>query len=96
MNNNRIYYSQEAQQQAQREKLMMVMLVTGLSVSIGTLIALLFAPQSGNETRHQVGEQFDSVLSKARNVADTAMTRAREDTENLRDTVKDQLQSVTG
>jgi gas vesicle protein len=89
MDNNRIYYSREAEMHAQRERLVLVMLVTGMSITIGTLIALLFAPQSGDDTRHQLGERAGKLLSKAQHLADEVGTVVRDKTDELRETVND-------
>lgn len=63
--NNRIYYSREAEEQAQREKFFLMIFATGISMVIGAIIALLMAPQTGDETRKELlsqgreaGEQF--------------------------------------
>ena len=93
MNNNRIYYSHEAEQQAKREILMLVMLVTGLSISVSSMIALLFAPRSGDETREQLSGQVSEVMHKARQAAENVGDQVRENAESVRDTVQEQVQS---
>jgi hypothetical protein len=78
---DRVYYSSEAEQQARRERLVMAMLVAGLSLSVGAVIALLFAPQSGEKTRHQIGEQVDQVATNVQKNTDQVVKKVRDDLE---------------
>lgn len=64
--NNRIYYSREAEMQAQRERLALAVVVAALSVSMGAIMALLFAPQRGIEIRRTLGEQVEQVVENGR------------------------------
>ena len=64
MSNNRIYYSQEAENQSKREQTISNLLFLGLGLGIGTISALLLAPYKGAKTREElsswVGENFDT------------------------------------
>ena len=60
----RTYYSEEARQRAQREKTLIVAVFLALGISIGTALAMLFAPRSGNETREEISEATDSAIKK--------------------------------
>ena len=42
--NERIYYSHEAEEQAKRQQLLVVILFAAFGLAIGTALALLFAP----------------------------------------------------
>lgn len=57
----RKYYSNEAYYQVQQEKLMLAIVATLCGVGIGALIALIFAPQAGDETRTQIEETLKTV-----------------------------------
>lgn len=63
----RTYYSQEAKQQAQVQTAIIVAICLGLGVTIGTIVAMLFAPQSGAETREDLGESTNSALHHLQN-----------------------------
>ncbi|GAB4527578.1 MAG: hypothetical protein OHK0046_45490 [Anaerolineae bacterium] len=93
--NERIYYSREAAERAARERLLLVLLVTGMSVSIGTLIAMLFAPQSGEKTRQQIGEQMSQTFSRGRHVAENASEQFRENADKVRDNLSDRIEKAT-
>lgn len=64
MSTNRIYYSQEAEDQVKREQTVSNLLFLGLGMAIGTVSALLFTPYKGSKNREQlsnwVGENFDT------------------------------------
>lgn len=88
---DRMYYSQEAEQRARRDKLMLILLTTGLSVTIGALIAMLFAPQTGDEFREQIGEQVGDTIAKGRKLAESASDRVAEQAGKLREEAQDRL-----
>lgn len=59
--NERVYYSREAEQRAQRDRMLVALVATALGVGLGTVIALILAPQPGEETRNQIGQQVGQV-----------------------------------
>lgn len=59
---DRMYYSNEAKQRARAERTFLALLFTGLGLSIGAAIALMFAPMRGDEFREELTQQ----ASKAR------------------------------
>jgi len=90
----RIYYSTAAQQRAQREKLILALVITGLSISIGAMITLLFAPQPGEKTRQQISEQMSDAVAQGRQAAEAAGEQLREGAEKVRSNVNDRVQSL--
>ncbi len=54
---SRIYYSEEARARAQAERVRFAILCIGIGVSIGAVLALLFAPEEGEEVRERISEQ---------------------------------------
>jgi gas vesicle protein len=50
----------------------------GLGALVGAMAALLLAPQSGAETRTQIRETADDVLSKLRDSVDDLRTKVDE------------------
>lgn len=71
----RTYYSEEAKQQAQMKTTAIVAICLALGATIGTAIAVLFAPQSGEETRKELGEASESALEKLQNQVDDLRKR---------------------
>ncbi len=57
----RTYYTHEAEVRAQRDRTALAFIAVLLGVSIGSVLALLFAPQAGRKIRQQLGEQAEQV-----------------------------------
>ena len=66
MNNDRIYYSNEAENYAMRERIMLATLFLTFGLGIGTTLALLFAPSSGEVSRYNIGKSFEKNLNNGR------------------------------
>ena len=65
-------------------------ILTGAVVGAG--VALLFAPRSGQEMRHQLGEQYRGLADRVGEQAQNWRTTAGE----LRDQGRERLQQFTG
>ncbi|HEX2622827.1 MAG TPA: YtxH domain-containing protein [Phototrophicaceae bacterium] len=66
----RMYYSREAEQRAQRDRMLVALVATALGVGLGTVIALILAPQAGEDTRNQLGQQVGQVAHEVFNGVD--------------------------
>ena len=80
--NQRTYYSEEAKYRARREMAIILGVVLALGISIGTAIAMLFAPSSGEETREELAD-----------VTEHAYKRLEDKFNKLRKQVEDRLPS---
>lgn len=76
--NDRIYYSREAEMQAQRQFFVSAAFVALLSVAVGALIAVLFTPRTGRDVRNELENRASDALSHGREVAEKASVRGRE------------------
>jgi hypothetical protein len=81
----RTYYSEEAERRAKRDQLVVVGVFLALGLSIGTAIAMLFAPQSGDETRRQLSENVEKQMKDGRKVTETAIERLERNVDQLRE-----------
>jgi gas vesicle protein len=81
--NDRIYYSREAEMQAQRQFIISAAFVALLSVTVGAAIAVLFTPRTGREIRHELESRAGEALSQGREVAEKATVRGREVAEQI-------------
>lgn len=68
--NDRMYYSHQAQQRAQRERLTVAAFALFAGASVSALLVLIFAPKRGEETRHELGKQVGQVTHDLRENAD--------------------------
>ena len=57
----RTYYSKDAKNRAQTERTMLAALFLSLGLTVGAILALLFAPVSGEEARDTVSETADTL-----------------------------------
>ena len=69
---DRMYYSNEAKQQARRERTLLALIFTALGLSIGAAIALLFAPMEGEELRDELTQQADKARNTVEDYGDQA------------------------
>lgn len=69
---DRMYYSHEAKQKAQRERTFLALLFTGLGLSIGAALALLFAPIKGDELREELSEHVNKARENVEDYGDQA------------------------
>lgn len=90
----RTYYSHEAEQRAQQQRAAMALVGMALGMGIGTLLALLFAPRTGPETRRVLGEQVSQVYDNGRVTTGTAVDALRKEFERLRSDVEERLKQI--
>ena len=86
---DRIYYSHEAETRAQREHTMTVLAFLVIGITIGTALALLFAPRSGDRTRHEIGDALDHGFEEGRRHSADAIQRLERDFADLRKRVEE-------
>jgi gas vesicle protein len=89
--NQRIYYSKEAELQAQREKIAVIALFLSLGLGIGAVLALLFAPRSGEEIRKDLASTLEDSLDSGVETSKKALSRVEKDLKDLREWVEDRL-----
>lgn len=62
---DRIYYSREAEQRAQRDSLLLALMVLAFGLGIGVVLALLLAPRSGDEMRRAIADEVSRLRKEA-------------------------------
>lgn len=91
MNNDRIYYSHDAEMQAMRDRTMLALVFLGLGVGIGTALALLFAPSSGKTARHDLAKNVEEGMNTGREAVEPLVKRLEEKFADLRKSVEERL-----
>jgi gas vesicle protein len=86
---DRIYYSREAEVQAQRERTTAVFAFFLIGITIGTVIALLFAPRSGEKTRAEIADALEDSFQDGRKASGDAIEKLEKDFADLRKRVED-------
>lgn len=61
----RKYYSEEARHQAYTERTFIATVCLIVGITVGTVIALLFAPEKGSDVRHSLGNTMGDFAEKA-------------------------------
>lgn len=90
----RIYYSEAAQRTAERQQLILAMAVAGVSLSLGAIIALLFASDKGEDIRHEIRAQLDDLLERGSESSRQMAEDVRDNAERMRDNVEDRIKAA--
>jgi len=78
MNNDRVYYSHDAETHVKREMAALTMLALTLGLGIGTLLTLLFTPSSGKQARHDLAKSMGEEWENGRDAVDPMVKRLEE------------------
>lgn len=88
---DRVYYSREAEMRAQRERTMMAIVLLGFGLGVGAIMALLFAPRSGEEVRRDITDRIEPGLERARDVTSHTVENLQRDLTRLRDEMESRI-----
>jgi len=87
--NDRIYYSRDAESQANRERITAILAFFVVGITVGTALALLFAPRSGEKTRAELSGAIDHGFEDGRKASGEAIERLEKDFADLRKRIED-------
>lgn len=90
----RTYYSADAEQRARRERSLIAILFLLLGTGIGVILALLFAPDEGQQLRGRLSSAVDNGLEQSRGVTQTTLDQLEDKYADLRRYVEDALSKV--
>jgi gas vesicle protein len=91
---NRIYYSQEAAEEAGRQRLFIVFVSFTLGMALGTLIMLFFAPKEGEQTRKQISEALEEGFERGRTAAEDALQDVEKDSPDLLEEIRRAIRNI--
>ncbi len=92
----RTYYSEEARKTAQRQQFILAMAVAGISLSLGALVALLFAPDTGENIRNEIRSVLDDIAEQSGDSAKDVFNNVSGQTHEMREQVKTQIKNIRG
>ena len=88
---NRTYYSHEAEQRAERERLKLVIVCLMFGLGIGSVLALLFAPAEGKRIREDLRRTVEESVHNGRDRVEPAVDNLEKEVHNLRKKVVERL-----
>jgi predicted NBD/HSP70 family sugar kinase len=91
MNNDRVYYSHDAEMQAMRERTMLAVVFLTVGLGIGAALAFLFAPSSGKTTRHDLARNVEEGLHIGRDAVEPMVKRVEKEFSDLQRNVEEHL-----
>lgn len=66
----RMYYSKMAEERAQQQRFTLALMVMILGITVGTAIALLFAPKSGEQVRRDLASGAEKAVENLQHEVD--------------------------
>jgi len=84
MNNDRIYYSHDAEVRSIRDVTKLTLLCLAFGLGIGAVLALLFAPASGKRSRANFVKTVEEGMATGREAVEPVVKRIEEDFGDLR------------
>jgi gas vesicle protein len=91
MSNERIYYSREAEMAAMRSRSILTLTFLVIGLTIGAILALLFAPDEGKNTRKDLVKGVEDGLSTGRETLEPMIKHLEDQFNDLRKNVEDRL-----
>jgi gas vesicle protein len=91
---DRTFYSREAEERVRRQQTVAVLLFLAFGIGIGAAIALLFAPESGEETRKDLEKTVNRSVDTGRDSANSALGRLEKEFSELRKRVDDRISEI--
>lgn len=91
MNNDRIYYSHDAEVQAMRNRTVLTLLFLVFGLGIGSILALLFAPMSGKKTRDNLAKTVEQGLKDGREAVKPVVKQVEKEFDELKKNVEERM-----
>jgi gas vesicle protein len=93
MNNDRIYYSHDAEIHSMHARNLLTLVFLMFGLGIGAILALLFAPSSGKSTRHDLVKSVGEGLRTGRDAVEPIVKRVEKEFGDLQKNVEEHLTS---
>lgn len=90
-NNDRIYYSHDAEIHAMNASIRLTLVCLALGLGVGAVLALLFAPTSGKKTRGEFAKTVEDGLQAGREAVEPMVKHLGKDIDALQKNVEERL-----
>ena len=94
MNNDRIYYSHEAEMQAMHEMTKVTLAYLAVGIGAGAVLALFLAVSSNKQARHEIGKTVNEGLNKGRHAAEPMIKNLEKEVKDLRETIEKRVREL--
>ncbi|MDX2077102.1 MAG: YtxH domain-containing protein [bacterium] len=91
MNNERIYYSRDAEMRVARQKTLLTLICLSAGLGIGAVLALLFAPESGEKTRKELAQNIGESVNNGRESLEPVIKKLEDQFNDFRKNVEERL-----
>jgi gas vesicle protein len=89
-----MYYSKSAEQRAQQQRLVLAFMVMMAGIGAGTVLALLLAPKSGEQTRRELTIGAEKAFESGRDASGKAIENLQKEVERLRREVEERVKNA--
>jgi len=94
MNNDRIYYSHEAEMQAMHDMTKITLGYLAIGVGAGAILALFLAVSSNKQARHDLNKTVNEGLNKGRHAAEPMVKSLEKEVKELRETFEKRVREL--
>ncbi len=91
LDSNRTYYSHEAEQRAERERINLIVVCLMVGLGIGSVMAMLFAPTEGKKLRKDLRHTVEESVHNGRDRIEPAVASLEKEIRSLRKIVEERL-----
>ena len=91
MNSDRTYYSHDAKMRTMRRLTVLSALILLIGLGAGAVLALLFAPSSGKQTRHDLAVSIEDGVQAGRDAVEPLVKQLEDQFSDLRETVEERV-----
>lgn len=91
MNTDRTYYSNDSKTRAMRRLTVLSGLILLIGLGTGAVLALLFAPSSGKQTRHDLTKAIEEGLQSGRDAVEPMVKELEGQFSDLRESVEERV-----
>jgi hypothetical protein len=91
MNMNRTYYSHDAEMRVARDRVALTAVCLLLGLGVGGMLALLFAPATGEKTRNELAHTLEGGVHSGQEFIHPAVTQLEKEFSDLRHKVEERL-----
>ena len=91
MSTERTYYSREAEMRVAREQLALTLMCVLLGLGVGSMLALMFAPTTGERLRRELGHILENSVNSGRERVEPTIAQLEREFSDLRQKVEARL-----